>query len=454
MALTVSDAPGVRALATTDTGAATSASPQRASATASFSDGIAGTQAQPFDRTAMEMAYLVYHEDVGPGDVAFNAAVDDLEARTGWRMLDANELSALGYSSQAIDRLYQPGEQFRAAVFADGDGNYMLAFRGTGAGAETENEAQDWLTNLAQGAGLPTTEYDRIVPAVIEDFTGTLGRRDDDGGWANLGLTGHSQGGGLASFGAALSGVPAITFDASGVHDATLARHGLDADSVRESAADGLVRAYTIDGEALDTLQTTGPLPSLTGALFGPLAQLGELARNRLIGAALPDALGHEVALPYRGGDLADDAIAYATGMPDWAASAITIGVRTLFGPLGNDVMNVADSAYKHHQQTMLDAMDQNTPWSPRPTLVDVVGAGVDRVDGAIDAVQHAATQGAQAHGPVVRAIVAIDNAAIDVAQVVGGAFVEAGATVAENVQRTARSVVDTYLPMLRPLML
>jgi hypothetical protein len=70
--------------------------------------------------------------------------------------------------------------------------------------------------------------------------------------------------------------VPAITFNAAGVHDHTLERYGLDPSAARQQAEHGLVRSYHVRNELLTHLQEHSI----------PLKW------------AMPDAAGHAIELP------------------------------------------------------------------------------------------------------------------------------------------------------------
>jgi hypothetical protein len=67
-------------------------------------------------------------------------------------------------------------------------------------------------------------------------------------------ITGHSLGGGLASAASLVTGLHAVTFNASGVNERTVARYGVDL-----SGADSLIRSYYVRGEVLSTVQALIP---------------------------------------------------------------------------------------------------------------------------------------------------------------------------------------------------
>jgi len=75
-------------------------------------------------------------------------------------------------------------------------------------------------------------------------------------------LVGHSLGGGLASAAALVSGRPATTFNAAGLHAST--RRSLSGDG--RPLHDGVeITAYHMKGEALTSLQRNMPIPEALG---------------------------------------------------------------------------------------------------------------------------------------------------------------------------------------------
>lgn len=144
------------------------------------------------------------------------------------------------------------GNDLRAALYTDGDGHYVLAFAGT-------DSFSDGLTDVYQSVGLSTKQY-----AQARNLSTTL--HDAYGG--NLVLTGHSLGGGVASYGAVSTGATAVTFNAAGLSDANLESAGLDWQQGREHVArTGQVRAYHVDSDILTNTQTSfDDVPDAIGA--------------------------------------------------------------------------------------------------------------------------------------------------------------------------------------------
>lgn len=294
-----------------------------------FSGHVSGTQGREIDVDLMRMSTAVY----GDADV-------DL---CGWAALDDTQLQAAGMDPGRLD---VPGSQFKAEVFTDGQGNYVLAYRGTADGAA------DWMTNFGQGTGQYTDEFDRLAPQAAQEFAQAFGEMGVDAegnpAWTNLALTGHSQGGGLATVASAVTGIPAVTFDPSGVHDRTFQRLGLDGEQFRSQAEDGQVRRYSMHEDALTQVQE--------GWVTAPLA---------------PDAIGHQIIVKPEG-ELADRVIEYGlehAGVDSGTAGRINDtldGLSQLPGPLGglaSGIQYLGRAVSSHEQQVLIDTMLQQQPW-------------------------------------------------------------------------------------------
>lgn len=188
------------------------------------SAGIAwqGREEHPLDRDLAELNLDVYAET---GSVL-----------NGWFPLVPSQLERVGI---APERLVDPQSGFYARVYAHNEHGYALVLRGT-------DEGQDWHSNLRQGVGLKDAQYDRAV----EVSTAARNAFGD-----NLVLTGHSLGGGLAALGALRTGVPAVTFNAAGIHNRTLHTFGIDEDVRQFAANSGHIRRYTVENDVLTVLQ-------------------------------------------------------------------------------------------------------------------------------------------------------------------------------------------------------
>lgn len=279
-----------------------------------FSDYVQGKQARELDVDFMRMSYATYQS--GPQEIC------------GWQEVKQQDLLAKGWDPAV--RLDVPDSQFSAKVFTDGQGNYVLAYRGTQEGMA------DWMTNFEQGVGVEAKsgEFELLAPQVAQEFKHTLGNLDANGSPTNLAITGHSQGGGLATVGSLVTGIPAVTFDPSGVHPDTLARLGLDISSARQTAEAGQIRRYNTFEDALTQAQESVPGVSLLA----------------------PDALGHQIVVKPEG-ELEEGLIDRALARPD-TPSWLTPGRANLPG-----MRNVVRAAISHDQQVMIDTMLQQQPW-------------------------------------------------------------------------------------------
>jgi len=198
---------------------------------------------------------------------------------SGYRKASGEELEKLGITSNDLSP--DDGSSLHAELFVkDGpnDPQYVLAFRGTRPDAD-----QDWLNNGEQGMGFHAEAYDRA-----KELAKTLAARTD----GNLSFTGHSLGGGLASAAAVTTGLPATTFNASGI-DMKLIDD--------KSSTPPKVDAYYVDGEPLSSIQDHRELSIATlravpfiGSILGITADVQTLLGHEV----LPPAYGERRKLP------------------------------------------------------------------------------------------------------------------------------------------------------------
>lgn len=278
-------------------GGATHAAPRTPAANdADFSGELHGQGAQQVDRELMEISAAVY--DPGVTEVG------------DWTRLSDEQLLEAGIDPALLEN---PDTGFRAGIYTDGEGRHVLAFAGS-------NELQDWTgPNFQQGIGWQNEQYDQAIQ---------LAQSADQAFGDSLVITGHSLGGGLAATASLATGNTAVTFNASGVHDNTIERMGLDPDTARADAADGRIRRYNVDGD---------PLTAAQEDVWGTRS-------------LMPDAPGHEITL--------DDPYPPVEG-PEFTWNPVEMGKRLY----EHAQEKLERAGALHGQQGMLDAMDKAGPW-------------------------------------------------------------------------------------------
>ncbi|MGY1531334.1 lipase family protein [Luteimonas sp. A649] len=298
-----------------------------------------GTQAREFDVVLSQLATAVYEGRPAPP--------------AGWSAVTDADLGAVGIEDPAAWRAqYLDGgdqllaQHFKAEIYRDCDGNFVLAYRGTdGTGA-------DWMNNFRQGAGFTTSDqvdkFSGLATQTAVEFERRFGTMDESGNATNLAITGHSQGGGLASVASLASGVPAVTFDASGIHPNTLDRMGIDPQAARDLAEGGLIRRYSMHEDLLTQFQESSPFA-----------------------LAAPDALGTQIVVKPEGVQdlsLVPRGLALETGLPTPVAIGLGTGLEVLDRlnvPVLGDVASLVRGAVSHSPELLTQAMIQQQPWQP-----------------------------------------------------------------------------------------
>ena len=266
-----------------------------------FGEQVRGTSPQAIDLELAHVADNVYHP----------STVD------GWTPLDADALEGLGIDPDALHRR----DGFDAAVYRNDDGQYVLAFAGT-------SSLADWGTNLQQGVGALSGQHLQAI-ALAQDLAGSVGSE-------NLVITGHSLGGGLASTASVATDIPAVTFNAAGVHPNTvLAAGALGAGDAAYSP--GQIRNYHVRGELLTTLQN--PL----GSFVDHVPFVGD--------DPLPNALGTQIAVNATHGP--------EITVSKWAGLAGTFAPAVVGIDAGLDVLGWSKDA--HGGDSVVDAMEAST---------------------------------------------------------------------------------------------
>lgn len=303
-------------------------------------DAVAsGTQAQPFDVTLSQLATAVYGTRGAPPP-GWEAVSDQQLMEQGVADPQAWRLQYLG----ANDAVPTNAQEFRAEVYTDGAGNYVLSYRGTAEGGP------DWDNNFRQGAGFETADGDKFSVTAVNtarEFANVFG--DDGANSSNLAITGHSQGGGLASVGALASGIPAVTFDASGIHPNTLDRMGIDPQAARDTAEGGQVRAYSLSSDALTKAQDSW-----------------------ITGIVAPDALGTQIVVDPAAADANRMFSNYGPieGFSQSQSDAINTGVEIARHPLTGVVSpfvglagELGYAAISHSPNALTAGMVEHQPW-------------------------------------------------------------------------------------------
>jgi hypothetical protein len=300
-----------------------------------------GTQAQPFDVTLSQLATAVYgtRGDPPPG---WNAVSDQMLSERGIADPTAWREQFLGGGSQTTE------QEFKAEIYTDGNGNFVLSYRGTAEGAA------DWENNFEQGLGFQTDPVDKFSGTAVNtamEFARVFGNTpaNQDGDPTNLALTGHSQGGGLASVGSLASGIPAVTFDASGIHPNTLDRMGFAPEQARSYAENGGIRAYSLDSDMLSQAQ-----------------------ESWVTGLVAPDALGTRIVVSP--GPVAEHTLfgrGAADEFPEMSAgeraiwNSVVEAARHSGIPLVDGVGDLAYAAMSHNPNVLTAAMIEREPWQP-----------------------------------------------------------------------------------------
>lgn len=212
----------------------------------SFADEVRGTEAKPIDFTMAKLA-----QDVYKSQDQSRPPID------GWTALSPDQLRQVGIDPKLM---HDKKSGYDAAVYTDNDGRYVVSYRGT-------DQAKDWKTNLGQGLGFDTTQYNLATE---------LGRQAKVAFGDNVAFVGHSLGGGLAATAMAATDTPGMTFNAAGLSDKTLKRLGFEPDAVKEHVENGQIRNYQVKGEILTHLQE----------------------KNLATRWVMPDAIGRDMPLP------------------------------------------------------------------------------------------------------------------------------------------------------------
>lgn len=172
---------------------------------------------------------LEFSETKGASSLAYKANVGETYQFPGgekWRVADVQDDSKTGFRAIAL-KSTDPN-----------DHRVIIAYAGTG-GSLT---GPDWQTDLKQGLGLPTAQYKQAV-----DFANKWKATDG----SNVILTGHSLGGGLASYASIKTDLHATAVNAAPLALDHLGLNPFDALRITQ---------YYVPGEALSVENKVNPL--------------------------------------------------------------------------------------------------------------------------------------------------------------------------------------------------
>ena len=233
-----------------------------------FADQVAGKNPQKgSDLQFAQMANDVYTQiptDVQGTNVATGTqSGKELEA-AGWDRLQPQGDHLVDNQGREIpidpSELEDPTSGFRAAIYQNDKGQYVVAFAGTNDWGVGEGGDSD--DNLGQGAGFQTQEYSQAM---------ALGRRAEAVfGDGNVAFAGQSLGGGLASAATLATDSAGVTFNSSGLSNDTLEDLGFNPNAVRSETADsGQIRRYVVNYEPLNTVQQDVPILNMAPDAVG-----------------------------------------------------------------------------------------------------------------------------------------------------------------------------------------
>jgi hypothetical protein len=203
---------------------------------------------------------LLFSETKSAAGLAYNANLGEVYRFPDgkqWEVVDVQDDARTGFRAVAL-KSTDPNDQ-----------RVIVAFAGT-------RDGRDWRANIGQGLGLPTRQYRQAV-----DFA----EKWEAANGGNVILTGHSLGGGLASYASIKTGLRATA-----VNSAPLA---LDHLGLNPLAATRITQYY-VPGEALSVLNRNNPLDIRPGsgiAVQGRYSILDprSVGRNHALDAVAPD---------------------------------------------------------------------------------------------------------------------------------------------------------------------
>lgn len=212
---------------------------------------------------AAELQQLYHaHEMASLADDVYDSAKGYGQAPAGWvrgsenldQLRDGIPELARVNDEELRDLLRPEKSGFRAEIYIPdpailGPGyKPTVVYKGSAGEVATANglrdtSAEDFLANnFPQSVGMQTDYYDRAMRLAL--------RMKDQR--IDFEIAGHSLGGGMGSAGSAVSGVPATTFNAAGLHPATAQRFAKSTPGVQLYDTADTVVAYQVQGEMLN----------------------------------------------------------------------------------------------------------------------------------------------------------------------------------------------------------
>jgi type VI secretion system secreted protein VgrG len=186
------------------------------------------------NNVAVERARLSEH-------VYASDKIPPVPAPEGWHQLTARELAGKGVTP---DLLNDPKSGFKAALYQSSferPPKLVVAYAGT-------EDGPDWTTNLQQGIGVETKQYNAAMNLADKVVKTTDISKVD--------ITGHSLGGGLASAASVVTGAKGYTFNAAGLHPKTVARAPYNVSAANMQARGKGIDAYHSAADPLTNLQS------------------------------------------------------------------------------------------------------------------------------------------------------------------------------------------------------
>ena len=213
---------------------------------------------------------LSFAETKGASQLAYSANVGEtyrFPDGTTWSVADVQDDPQTGFRAIAL----KPTDP--------GDRRTIVAFAGTSNGV-------DWLNNIQQGLGLPSRQYQQAV-----DFANKWRAIDGD----RVRLTGHSLGGGLASYASIKTNLAATAVNAAPL---ALNRFSLNPFENRRDAA--RITQYFVPGEALTVYDDAAIGNLRPGNAIAVEGRGSVLDPRSLIGNHGIDNVAPDVPLPVR----------------------------------------------------------------------------------------------------------------------------------------------------------